>query len=163
MQLRVSILLAWTAVGLGFGSNCLGSPTRAATAPATSQPATMPAEPDSAGSKPLLWAGSEEGLAGLEDRGSSVLWQMLGWILLILVIGAIGCVLAKKLMPRISASSGRRISILETTYLGPRKAVHLLQVGNRRYIVSSSREDIRMLADVTDAVCMEEHAGAESG
>ncbi|NQT03593.1 MAG: flagellar biosynthetic protein FliO, partial [Planctomycetes bacterium] len=45
--------------------------------------------------------------------------------------------------------SGKEIRIAETVHLGPRKAVHLLEVGGRRFLIGSTNENITRLADLT--------------
>jgi flagellar biogenesis protein FliO len=40
---------------------------------------------------------------------------------------------------------------VETTHLGPRKGIHLIQVGTRRLLIASTDETITMLAEVTDS------------
>jgi len=51
---------------------------------------------------------------------------------------------------RITNLPGRQIRIIETLRLGPRKAVHLLKIGNQRLLISSTGESITKLADLTD-------------
>jgi len=41
--------------------------------------------------------------------------------------------------------------VVETVGLGIRQQVHLLEVGGRRLLISATRENVRLLADVTDA------------
>lgn len=55
---------------------------------------------------------------------------------------------SKKLLPRITNLQGREIRIIETVHIGPRKAVHVLQVYNRRFLVGSTNENITKLADL---------------
>jgi flagellar biogenesis protein FliO len=43
---------------------------------------------------------------------------------------------------------GKEIHIVETVHLGPRKAVHLLEIGGRRYLIGSTNEKINTLADL---------------
>ncbi len=72
-------------------------------------------------------------------------------VVVILVIGVVAWVVLKRLLPRWKIAGGqRRVRVLETTHLNPRQAVVLLQVGQRRLLVASTRERISMLADVTD-------------
>ncbi len=77
-----------------------------------------------------------------------LLWQMLAYVLVILVLGAAAIVVVRKVLPRLRAATGKRISVLETVYLSPRQTVHLLQVGKQRFLVAGTRERISMLAEV---------------
>ena len=96
--------------------------------------------------------------AGGQDRPSSpsgtggYVWQMMAYMLVFVALGFVAIVVIKKVLPRIGMAvpTGKRISTLETVYLGPRKTVHLLQVGTRKILLSGSREGLSMLADVTD-------------
>jgi len=84
-------------------------------------------------------------------------------VLIILVLGAAAVFVVKRLLPRLGISQGRRISVLETVYLGPRKSLHMVQVGDRTLLVSGTRERLALLADVTDAVPPEESAPLPGG
>jgi len=52
-------------------------------------------------------------------------------------------------MGRITNPPGKRIKVVETAYLGPRKAVHLLRIGDRWILVGSTNENITKLAELT--------------
>ena len=79
------------------------------------------------------------------------MWQMLSAALMVMVIGGVALFVLKKLVPRIRRVPQRRITVLETAYLGSRKAVHLLQVGSVKLLVASSPEGVVRLDDVTRA------------
>jgi flagellar biogenesis protein FliO len=85
------------------------------------------------------------------------LWQMLGMVVVIAILGAVGLWVVKRLVPKMQQRRGRNIAVLETACLGPSRSVHLLRVGQREFLIASTREHISMLADVTGAV------GAASG
>jgi flagellar biosynthetic protein FliO len=71
-------------------------------------------------------------------------------VVLVVVLGAAALYMSKKVLPRITNLPGREIRILETAHLGPRKAVHLVKIGNQRLLIGSTYESISMLADVTE-------------
>jgi len=73
-------------------------------------------------------------------------------VILIVILGGAAMYVSKKFLPRIASQSGKNIHILETTYLGPRKTVHLLKVGEKKLLIGSTSDSIAMLADVTDAL-----------
>ena len=73
-------------------------------------------------------------------------------ILVLLVIGTVAIYAAKKWLPKITAPKGRHIAVMETVQLAPNRAVHLVQVGSQRFLLGSSSESVRMLADVTLAL-----------
>ena len=77
---------------------------------------------------------------------------MLAAMLVIMVIGVLAYVVVKKVLPKISQTGGKRISLLETVYLQPKKALHLIQIGSRKLLIASSPEGLVRLDDVTDAI-----------
>jgi len=123
---------------------------------AASQPASQPAVATRPAASPLLPpSGQQPALPELPsiDNGdyAGAMWQLLSAVVVVAVLGAAALLLTKKLLPRIGRATGRRIAVLETVYLGPRKAVHLIQVGSRKLLVASSSEGVARLDDVTDA------------
>ena len=90
---------------------------------------------------------------GSKDQGAGhLIYQSMAAVLVILILGGAALVAMKRLMPRIAQVRGKKILLMETFHLGPQKALHLLQVGSQRLLVGVSRENIRLLADVTAAV-----------
>ena len=128
----------------------------AATQPAPLGPAPSgPASPGGA-KKPATsagWKGLTRQTRQFGDSGApSPLWQMLGMVVVIAVFGIGGLWDVKRLVPKIQQRRGRNIAVLETACLGPSRNVHLLRVGDKEFLVASTRERISMLADVTGAV-----------
>ncbi|MHC4160173.1 MAG: FliO/MopB family protein [Planctomycetota bacterium] len=78
-------------------------------------------------------------------------FKMMLAVLLVIVLGVAAVYTSKKLLPKITNLSGREIHVIETVHLGPRKAVHLLKIGNQRLLIGSTSECITKLADVTAA------------
>jgi flagellar biogenesis protein FliO len=77
---------------------------------------------------------------------------MLGMVVVIAILGVGGLWIVRRLVPKIQQRRGRNIAVLETACLGPSRSVHLLRVGQREFLIASTREHISMLADVTGAV-----------
>ena len=73
-------------------------------------------------------------------------------VLLIVALGAAGIYVSKRFLPKITNLSGKEIRIAETVHLGPRKAVHLLEIGERRFLIGSTNENITRLADLTSTL-----------
>ncbi len=88
----------------------------------------------------------------LREPGTGSAWQMVSSVLVVLLLIVACFVLVKKVFPKVRSGSGRNLSVLETAYLGPSKAVHLLKVGRERYLIGSSKDGVSMLACVTNAV-----------
>ena len=92
-------------------------------------------------------------IAGLDDAGAGdFFFTMMLMILLVVVLGAAAIYLSRKVLPRFTQLSGKRVRVVETVHLGPRKALHLLKIGNRQLLIGSTKENITRLADVTDAL-----------
>jgi len=73
-------------------------------------------------------------------------------VLLVVVLGTAAIYILKKFGARITNLPGKKVRIIETVHLGPRRAVHLLKAGNRELLIGSTTESITKLADVTDAL-----------
>jgi len=143
---RAAALPAVMAVGVGVAlaqtTQVAPPATTSTSAPAITQPAVT-----GAGTSLKLRPGSTP-LRTDEDDDNG-LGRLLAYGLIILALGAAGMVLARRYSPTKALGRGRNVRVLESTYLGPRMAVHLVQVGGRQLLLSSTREQIRMLADVT--------------
>lgn len=81
--------------------------------------------------------------------GSDVSRVVLALLLCVLVLGVALFVLRKYLpgVTRVSAG-GRRLQILETQRLGPRTALHVVQFGEREYLIGDSEQGLVNLASV---------------
>ena len=73
-------------------------------------------------------------------------------VLFLVALGAGGIYVSKRFLPKITNLSGKEIRIAETVHLGPRKAVHLLEIGERRFLRGSTNENITRLADLTSTL-----------
>ncbi|MCX5638160.1 MAG: flagellar biosynthetic protein FliO [Planctomycetota bacterium] len=100
-----------------------------------------------------LFAGDPNFSARSDSTFSSqeMFFKLMLSVLLVAVLGAAAIYASKKLLPRITNLPGKKIRIVETVHLGPRKAVHLLEIGNQRFLIGSTNESITKLADVTYA------------
>ena len=69
---------------------------------------------------------------------------------LVIGLGAVALYLSKRALPRVVPPGGKEIHILETAYLGPRKALHLVEVGSQRLLIASTSDSVTMLAPVNE-------------
>ena len=76
-------------------------------------------------------------------------FKMMFSVLFLVVLGVAAIYVSKRFLPKITKLPGKEIRIAETVHLGPRKAVHLLEVGERRFLIGSTNESITRLADLT--------------
>ena len=149
------VALAVMVVALASCKGVLASPSETAPAslPATA-PATQPATQPAAGAGqplPLPEDNGQEPLPTMPE-GPGPWWHMLASVIVILVLGGVALVVIKKFIPRLAVSTGKKISVLETIYLGPRLSVHLVDVAGQRFLLASTRDCISMLAEVAGAV-----------
>lgn len=91
---------------------------------------------------------------GLErSRGvgtGELFFKMMLSVLLVIGLGVGALYLSKKVLPSVARAGGKEIRIVETTYLGPRKALHLVEIGGQRLLVGSTSDSIAMLAHIGD-------------
>jgi flagellar biogenesis protein FliO len=69
---------------------------------------------------------------------------------LIIGLGTAALYLSKRVLPKVGHAPGKEIHVLETAYLGPRKALHLVEIGGRRLLIASTNDCITMLASVQE-------------
>ena len=93
---------------------------------------------------PNLSAGSADGVSSGE-----LFFKMMFSVLLVIALGIAAIYASKKFLPKITNLPGKKVRIVETVGLGQRRAVHLLQIGNRQLLIGSAGESITKLADVT--------------
>ena len=67
---------------------------------------------------------------------------------LVIILAVVVLYLSRKVLPKMARGSAREIRVLETTYLGPRKALHIVQVGPHRFLIGSTNENINSLAQL---------------
>ena len=70
-------------------------------------------------------------------------------LVFLIILGVGAFYVSKRLLPKLANRPSKEIRVVETVHLGPRKAVHLIEVGNRRFLIGSTNENIRKLAEVT--------------
>ena len=78
-------------------------------------------------------------------------FKMMFTVLLVLALGAATIYISKKFLPRFANLPGKKIRVIETVHLGPRKAVHLIKIADRQLLIASTTENITKLADVSEA------------
>jgi flagellar protein FliO/FliZ len=76
-------------------------------------------------------------------------FRMMLMVLLVIGLGMTAVYLSKRLLPRLNLP-GKRIQIAETVHLGPRKALHLIKIGQQTLLIGSTNENITNLAEIID-------------
>jgi flagellar biogenesis protein FliO len=78
--------------------------------------------------------------------------QLITMILIVALFGVGLWWFARRYSKGLMGGKGNMVTVAETIPLGPRKMVHILQVGSRKLLLGSTADSIRFLADITDAV-----------
>lgn len=85
---------------------------------------------------------------GDDNLGASLYRMMLSLaVVATLAIGAM--YLSKKVLPKVSGITGKRVKVIETVSLGGRRTVHLLQVDSRQILIGSTQNTITRLAEIS--------------
>jgi len=137
---KIVVLLITAALGSGVLFVCSG------------QSATNRAESENSKSKSSSLFTNDPNLSERTSYNSGsgeLFFRAMLAVLFVVVLGAAAIYVSKKLLPKITNLPGKEIRVVETTYLGPRKAVHLLEIGDRRFLIGSTNENITKLADLT--------------
>ena len=79
---------------------------------------------------------------------SGMFWRMMLAVLLVLALGIAAFYASRKLGGRIINLPSRQIRLVETFYLGSRKTVHLIKVGDRSILVGTTPTTITAIADL---------------
>ena len=82
--------------------------------------------------------------------GTELFYKTMLAVVLVAILGGAAIFMTKRFLPKIANLQGREIRIIETVHLGPRKSVHLIEIGPRRLLIGSTNENIRKLADLTE-------------
>ncbi len=109
-------------------------------------------------------SGDKPNLAGSNNKtGTRELFiKMMISVVLVVVLGAGAIYGSKRLAGKFANLPGKKIKIIETAHLGPRKAVHLLRIGDRCLLIGSTNDNISKLADLTTEILMQEKGLSES-
>ena len=99
-----------------------------------------------------------------EKAGSRELFfKMMVSVLCVMAFGVAAVYASRKLVGKITNLPGKRIRVVETVHLGPRKAVHLLRVDDRHILIGSTNENISKLAELAgEAEDTEEASGSDT-
>jgi flagellar biosynthetic protein FliO len=114
---------------------------------------TDQAKPDASAPQTQRFLLNDPNLARQGDLGigsKELFFKMMLSVLLVVALAAGALYLSKKVLPNITKAGGREIQIIETAYLGPRKALHLVEIGGQRLLIGSTNESIAKLAEVGD-------------
>jgi len=87
---------------------------------------------------------------GFSLGNGELFFKMMLSVGLVLGLGGAALYLSRRVLPKVTLRSGKEIHILETACLGPRKALHLVEVGGQRLLIASTSDHVTMLAPLND-------------
>ncbi|MHC4132041.1 MAG: FliO/MopB family protein [Planctomycetota bacterium] len=85
---------------------------------------------------------------GLKDK--ELVYKFIFSVFLVVAVGTAAVYFSKRIGGKITRLSGKKVQVVETIYLGQRKALHLLKIGRREILIGSTNENVNMIADVTE-------------
>lgn len=83
---------------------------------------------------------------------SQLIKQLLIMIGFVSLIGLGAWFFCKKLACNWTTNKSKNINVTETISLGPRKLLHIVHVGSKQYLISSTPENINMLTEITESL-----------
>jgi flagellar biogenesis protein FliO len=140
-KIRVIVILA----ALIFAGGLLSAARRVAATSSQQTDSGMPARPDVAENNSSV----SQAVTPVSTR--ELFYKMMLSAGLVIGLGIAAVYVSKKLLPRITNLPNKKIRVLETAHIAPRKGLHLVEVGARQLLIASTNEQITMLADVTES------------
>ena len=109
-------------------------------------------EKGAADSAALSFSSSPDPSAGpsLGLGNGELFFKMMLSVSLVLGLGGAAFYLSRRVLPRVTQRTGKEIHILETACLGPRKALHLVEIGGQRLLIASTSDHVTMLTTVNE-------------
>ena len=81
---------------------------------------------------------------------------LVGSVFLKLIVVVLLIIAAAWILRRVQSgswkSTPRQMKVIETTHLSPRRAIHLIQVGNRRLLIGATDQSLNLLAELDESL-----------
>jgi flagellar biosynthetic protein FliO len=109
-------------------------------------PVTWGAEDSSSAN---TWLSDPNGL--LSQKGGvtgELILKTTASLVAVLGLGVAAAYLLRRVGPRLCRIPGKEIRIIETTALGPKKALHIVEVGPQRFLIGSTSEQVTLLSPI---------------
>ena len=84
-------------------------------------------------------------------ENNELVYKFIVSVILVIAFGGVAIYLSRRLGSK-PGLKGKRIKVIESIYLGTRKNLHLVRIGNKEILIGSTNENICKLTDVTDAL-----------
>jgi flagellar biosynthetic protein FliO len=144
----------WAVVGAPIDSAAAAPAAAPPASAAASAPSTAsaPSDGNSKSKLPLRTDRSTRPLRLSGDDDGIGYGRLLAYLLIVAALALGGIYVAKRFLPRLGpAASGQRIRVVDSAYVGPRKQVLILQVGQRKFLVGSCRDSLTLLSEITES------------
>ena len=147
---KIFLFLMMVALGAGVLVICSAQSTTAGIESEKSQPDPNQPQAGTGSTNSTLFANEPNFFrdSDFEPGGAGFSIRAVLAVLFVLALFITAIYVSKKLLPKIANLPGKEIRIVETVHLGPRKAVHLLEIDNRRFLIGSTNENVTKLADL---------------
>ena len=150
---RRTIATVLVVLAVGGGSVSLAAQAEDQNEP-TSAHAKTPKETASTpagGQKSFLSDSDLEEQSDLSLGSGELFIKMMLSLVLVVALAVAALYLSKRVLPKVTKASGKEIRVKETAYIGPRKALHLVEIGSQKLLIGSTNESITTLAHIGDA------------
>jgi flagellar biosynthetic protein FliO len=96
---------------------------------------------------PSTWLHDPNGLLS-QNTGVTreLIVKTIGSLVLVIGLGLVAAYVLRRIGPRLCQIPGKQIRVVETTALGPKKALHVVEVGPQRFLIGSTPDQVTMLA-----------------
>jgi flagellar biosynthetic protein FliO len=147
---RILVFLMTVLIGAGAVIVCSARSPAAGTKAAKAQSDSNQPRADADSENVQLFKNDPNffGKSGYSPLGGEFSFRAVVAVLFVLALLVGAIYVSKRLLPKITNLPGREIRIVETVHLGPRKAVHIIEIGTRRFLIGSTNENVTKLADL---------------
>jgi flagellar biosynthetic protein FliO len=90
------------------------------------------------------------GLVPYKYSSSGIYYRLLFAVFLVAAMGFGVYWMSRRFAYKARGGKAGRIEILETAYLAARKTLHIVKIGNRTFLIGSTNDSIRSLAELSD-------------
>ncbi|MFA6176978.1 MAG: flagellar biosynthetic protein FliO [Phycisphaerae bacterium] len=95
-------------------------------------------------------AGQNAGLQTYTYSSTGIYFRLLFAVFVVAVMGFGVYWMSRRFACKVRGGKAGRIEIIETAYLAARKTLHIVKVGNRTFLIGSTNDSIRSLAELGD-------------
>jgi flagellar biosynthetic protein FliO len=130
-----------------------GNASPAASESAADSESSAPGEPNLVTTSDLFTIDHLDLGSGSDAERGKMIKQFAYAVFLVVILGTGAFYLTRKVIPKLSMSKGKNISVIETVSLGPNRRIHLIEVGgSQRLLLGSTNQSINLLAHVGDSI-----------